>query len=75
LREDTAAHVAAILNAGYMVRHYARGARSATTRLERQQAIQHMGLVVREAFDRSSNFEALLGAVVDGLRPRDDPPF
>lgn len=72
---DTATHVAAILNAGYMVRHYARGAKTQTQRLERQQAILHMGLLVREAFERSSDFEALLVAVVDGLRPKDDPPF
>jgi hypothetical protein len=32
-----------------------------------------MGLTVREAFNRSDDFEPLLAAVVDGLR--DDPPF
>lgn len=63
--------VASILNAGWMVRHYARGTRS----LERKQAIQRMGLTIREAFNRSEDFEPLLIAVVDGLRPKDDPPF
>lgn len=72
---DTAALVAAILNAGFMVRHYARGARGRLQRAERTQAIQHMGLAVREAFNRSEDFEPLLAAVVDGLRPRDEPPF
>ena len=71
----TAALVAAILNAGFMVRHYARGARGRLQRAERTQAIQHMGLAVREAFNRSEDFEPLLAAVVDGLRPRDEPPF
>lgn len=72
---DTGQLVAAILNAAWMVRHYARGGRSAIQRTRRAQAIQKMGLTVREAFDSSDDFETLLGAVVDGLRPRDDPPF
>jgi len=72
---DAAAHVAAILNAAYMVRHYARGARSQLQRAERAQAVQLMGLAVRAAFNASEDFETLLAAVVDGLRPRDAPPF
>jgi hypothetical protein len=71
----TAGYVAAILNAGYMVRHHARGGRLSISRPERSRAILHMGLVVREAFDHSDDYEALLAAVVDALRPRDDPPF
>ena len=72
---DSAQLVAAILNAGYMVRHYARGARTSIQRVERAQAVKHMGLTVRYAFDRSEDFEILLAAVVDGLRPKDNPPF
>lgn len=73
---DTGRLVAAILNAGYMVRHYARGGRlTFLMREERAEAIRHMGLTVRDAFNKSDDFEPLLVAVVDGLRPRDDPPF
>jgi hypothetical protein len=71
---DTATLVAAILNAGWMVRHYGLQ-RNRTDRARRAQAIQSMGLTVRDAFNRSDDFEALLGAVVDGLRPRDERPF
>lgn len=75
---DPAAHVAAILNAGWMVRHYRRGARTSISRTERQQALQHLGLIVREAFtraNRAEEFELLLAAICDGLRPRDEQPF
>jgi hypothetical protein len=66
---QSAQHVAAILNAAWMVRHYARGGRSSFQRPERAQAIQRLGLTVREAFNRSEDFEPLLVAIVDGLRP------
>lgn len=72
---DTGLLVAAILNAAYMVRHYSRGGRTRTQRSERAQAIQRMGLTVRDAFNRSSDFEALLGAVATGLSQKDEPPF
>lgn len=72
---DSPEHVAAILNAAWLVRHYARGGRTQIQQLERAQAIQFLGLAVREAFNNSDDFEALLGAVVDGLRPRDERPF
>jgi hypothetical protein len=72
---DSASLVAEILNAGYMVRHYARGGRTSIGRTLRQQAILRMGLTVRDAFNKSDDFEALLAAVADGLRPRDAPPF
>lgn len=72
---DLAQLIAAILNAGYMVRHYARGGRTRLHRTQRAQAIQQLGLIVREAFNQSEDFEALLAAVVDALRPRDEPPF
>lgn len=67
--------VAAILNAAWMVRHYARGGRTAIQRSERSQAIRHLGVVLRDALNDSDDFEPLLAAVVDGLRPRDEPPF
>lgn len=68
--------VAAILNAAWQVRHYRRGGYTKIQRAERQQAIQKLGLTVREAFNRSENFEPLLVAVFHGLSPRDDtPPF
>lgn len=72
---DTAAHVASILNAAWMVRHYVRGGRMSLQRAQRQQAIQKLGLAVREAFTVSDDFEPLLAAVVDGLRPQGDQPF
>jgi hypothetical protein len=67
--------VSAILNAAYMVRHYARGGRMRIERDKRQKAIHAMGMVVRDAFNSSEDFEALLAAVVDGLSPKDVQPF
>lgn len=72
---DTAQLVSRILNAAWMVRHYSRGARLSIQRTERQQAIVVLGLTVRDAFNNSSDYEALLAAVADGLRPRDEQPF
>jgi len=60
---------AAILNAAWMVRHYHRN------RARRQQAILRLGLTVREAFNASDDYEALLSALVNGLNPKDEPPF
>ena len=54
-----------------MVRHYPRPIQ----KLQREQAIQRMGLAVRHAFNASEDFEALLTAIVDGLRPREEQPF
>jgi hypothetical protein len=73
--EDITSHVSAILNAGYLVRYYARGGRTSLHRLQREQAITYLGLAIREAFNKSDDFKPLLIAVVDALRPRDDPPF
>jgi hypothetical protein len=64
-----------IRNAGYFVRYYWRGGRTSIGRTLRKQAILRMGLAVREAFNKSDDFEALLAAVADSLRSRDDPPF
>lgn len=75
---STEHHIAAILNAAWMVRHYARGARvsqASPMRAQRARAIHELGLVVRRAFAGSDDFEPLLGAVVDGLRPQDQQPF
>lgn len=71
---DSARLVADILNQAWMVRHY-RLQRSAFQRLERAQAIQLLGLTVRNAFNSSDDFETLLGAIVDGLRPHEGTPF
>lgn len=76
--QSVEAQVAAILNAAWMVRHHARGgrvSRESPMAANRQKAIRAMGLIVRQAFQSSDDFEPLLAAVVDGLRPRDEPPF
>ena len=74
---DTASLVAAILNACWMVRHYARGARQTVSPMaaRRREAIRKLGLIVRDAFARSDDFEPLLAAIVDGLVPREEPRF
>ena len=75
---DTSHLVAAILNDWWMVRHYARGARmhaSSAIALQRRQAIQKLGLTVRQAFNSSDDFEPLLAAVVSGGAPKDDVTF
>lgn len=65
---------ASIRNATWMVRHYARASNS-LQRARRDQAIQMLGLAVRDAFNKSQDFERLLTVLLDGLRPKDDPPF
>lgn len=72
---DTGHHITAIYNRWYMVRHYARGGRTAIQRRERAAAIHQLGLAVRAAFNASEDFEALLAAVVDGARAHSEPPF
>lgn len=73
---DTAELIAAILNDGYMVRHYRRGARIGGRPQElRRQAIRKLGLTIREAFNLSEDFEALIAAVADSVRPKDEQPF
>lgn len=68
---DPAALVAAILNAGYMVRYYPRPGQ----RAQRAAAIVTLGLAIRAAFNASDNFEPLIAAVADAVRPRDERPF
>lgn len=72
---DTGELVTTIRNDARMVREYVRGGRTSIGRARRTQAIQKLGLSVREAFNQSDDFEALLAAIVDGLRPRDEQPF
>jgi len=63
-------------NAGWMLRHYKRGARSLIQRPERAQAIRNLGLAVRDAFNSSDDFERLLIAFYWALSPNDpEPPF
>jgi hypothetical protein len=70
-RRDAAILAAAILNAAYMVRHY----RRPCARAQRAAAVRALGLTVRDAFNQSEDFEPLLAAVCDGLRPHDERPF
>ena len=73
---ETADLIAAILNDGYMVRSYWRGGRvSGRSKELRRQAILKLGLTIRAAFNISDDFEALIAAVADAVRPRDDQPF
>jgi hypothetical protein len=66
---DTGELAARILNDWYMVRYYPRGVR-------REQAIIKLGLTIREAFSASNDFKALIAAVLDGGRPREEQqPF
>lgn len=70
------AHVAAILNDFWMVRHCARGGRTGVMREQRRLAIHQLGLTIRRAFSSCNDFEPLIAAVVNGGRPKDyDPPF
>ena len=68
---STPAYVAAIHNAAWMVRHYCRPMQ----RAQRACAIAELGLIVREAFNASEDFEALLIALLDGLLPREERRF
>lgn len=76
---DIAHRLSAIHSAAWMVRHYARGYGHRPTsplRIKRDNAIRELGLLVREAMNSSEDFEPLLAAVVDGLRPRlEEQPF
>jgi hypothetical protein len=67
----TASHVAAIMNAAYLVRHY----RRPVTRTQRTLAIQDMANALRAALRTASNAEALLYAVAVGLYDPGDRRF
>lgn len=75
---DVTRLTAAILNAAWMVRHRARGGRQSAgspLRIERDKAIKQLGMVCRDAFNSSDDFEPLLAAICDGLKPHDEQPF
>lgn len=67
-------YVTSIYNAGWFVRRYGPQPRTSHERLARKQAILRLGLVVREAFAKSDNFEVLLLALFDCLNHKDHPP-
>jgi hypothetical protein len=69
--DSTAVHVAAILNAAYMVRHH----RRPLAREQRASAITYMATQVRAALARSTDDEALLYAVAVGLYDQLDARF
>lgn len=74
MERDTGQLIAAILNDAWMVRNYGLE-RNESQRLRRAQAILKLGLTVREAFNATDDFEPLLAAICDGLRPRESKPF
>lgn len=59
----------AIYNDCWMVRHYRR------KDILRRQAIQKLGLTLREAFRDAEDFEPLLSALIDGLSDKDKKVF
>ena len=64
--------VSCILNDAYMVRHYARN------QVRRRQAIQKLAATLRFAFNEAQEYEeqqAVITALLDGLRPEDRRPF
>ena len=58
--------VSEIHNAAWHVRNV-----RPVSRVRHAQAIQRLGVTVRAALAESDDFEAILAAVVDGLRPLD----
>lgn len=69
---DTERHCAELREACWMLRHY----RRPIQRAQRAQAVLRLGLTVREAFSASDDFEPLLIALVEGLKPEEyRPPF
>lgn len=60
---------AEIRNSAWFVRHYWRN------RVRREQAIIRLGLAVGHAFTSSQDYEKLLRALLDSLRPKDDEPL
>lgn len=82
MRTDQQARlVGEILNAGYMVRHYSRGARMRETSplaAQRRAAIAQFCGVARDALATTStggDCEVILKAIVDALVPNDEPRF
>lgn len=70
--EQDQAHAARIRNAAYLVRHY----RRPVQQKQRALAIQELGRACRDAFNHCDDFELVLTAIVEGLKPHDyTPPF
>lgn len=69
--DHTAAHVAAIANACWWIRHHSRPAATA----QRAQAIVALGIAARAALDASRDDEAILYAIAIGLFDRSDRRF
>ena len=63
-------HKDRIANATWMVRYYGLQ-RNASQRLRRKQAIQLLGLILREAFAEADDFEPILTALLDGLNTKE----
>ena len=57
----------------YMVRQYG-GQRNETQRLRRRQAIRKLVATLQYAFKETEDYEAIIAAFLDGLRPLDRPP-
>ena len=76
---DTGDLLALINNDTWMIRHYERGGRTQVGRLKREQAILKLWLTLGHAFDvcpkAPKDIEAVLGTLLDGLRPRNERPF
>ena len=66
MKKNAAGWVSAIQNAAWHVRNV-----RPVSRVRHAQAIQRLGVTVRAALAESDDFEAILAAVVDGLRPLD----
>lgn len=58
-----------------MVRHYERGGRSSIQQEKWEQAIVHLGLAIRRAFNESDDFKPMIAAVVDGAKRHSEQPF
>jgi hypothetical protein len=61
---DTCEWIAEIRNAAWHVRQI-----RMVNRPRRQQAILRLGVTVRAALAESEDYESILGAIVEGLRP------
>ena len=60
-------HASQIRNAAWLVRHYCRPIH----RKQRAAAVLELGRVVRAAFNACEDFEPLLIAILEGLKPQD----
>ena len=74
MKPDLGDLVIAIYNDCWPIRYYAEQ-RTAYARLRRAQAIKKLGLTLRHAFNTCDEFEALLGALIDGLSHKPNQPF